>query len=251
MSDVLCVLFIFIKRYMDKNCNLFFFFLSLFLIVSCQTNQVHVSQTDHSVEIQKYISNKLREYQVDQIDIDYMAECKARIKTPARTYNISCGIFITHLQQLRLTVSHTLGGVVVMMYADNKIIQVLDRSEKKFYQVENNQGNRKRVPLLTSLSIIELQSIFWGRETTSTGNNLNFQMKNKRPYQARKIKKNQDIVVHFKKWFQSRNTWFPKVIEIEDIGQKISIKLVITEFSPGFVENLKISRIPEGYSKTL
>ncbi len=40
-------------------------------------------------------------------------------------------------------------------------------------------------------------------------------------------------------------------MEIEDVKRGISIKLVITKFSPGFIGGLEIKSIPEGYKVNL
>ena len=248
MSDVLCDHFISTKKYMGRILRISTLSILLLLIVSCRTSQVKTRQTDQSSFIQNYISRNLQGYQTDQIKIDYIATCKARIKTASNAYSGSCKIIVTHLQQLQLTVFHPLGGMIMKIYADDNIIQLLNRSEKRFYQIENNRKNRRKIPLLTSLRIIELQSVLWGRKTDLVKNNLIFLIKNQRPYQVIKKKQNHNLVIHYKRWLQSLNSWFPKTIEMEDLLQNISIKLVITEFSPGLAEKLKILSIPEGYS---
>ncbi|MBU3914772.1 DUF4292 domain-containing protein [bacterium] len=194
----------------------------------------------------------MKDYQVSEFEFDYTANCKARIKSKkADTYSGSCKIVVTHEKKFQLTVYYPVGGTLLAIYADEKIIQVLNRHERTFYQVENNKKNRKKIPMMTSFTIGELQSILWGRQLIRKGNDLQFLLKEKKPYEVHKKEGAYNTSILYKQWLKYEDFWFPKVMEIEDIKRGISIKLVITEFSPGFISGLEIKSIPEGYKVTL
>ncbi len=206
--------------------------------------------TSHFRPVSSDYLQKMETYQVQEFEFDYVANCKARIKSKsADTYSGSCTIVLTHEKKFKLTVYYPVGGMLMAVYADDKKIQVLNRHEKTFSQVENNRKNKRKIPMMTSFSIEELQSILWGRQLIKKENHLQFLFGDGKPYEVYKKEGIYKTSIQYRKWLEYEKFLFPKVIEIEDVKRGISIKLVITKLSPGFMDGLEIKSIPKGYEE--
>ncbi|MCP4750260.1 MAG: DUF3261 domain-containing protein [Proteobacteria bacterium] len=221
----------------------FLFVLVVLFINACRTPSVRVDNVLGS----RYFSEKFKDYRIENLELDYIARCRVRIKTPTESQSGSCRIVVTHAHQLQLTIFHPMGGTLVLVYMDDKTIQILNRSEKTYYRMENNKENRRRVPEVMNLRISELQTILWGREIKANRDQLTFHFKNRQPWQIRKTEGERQLIVSYEKWLQYEGAWFPKIFQVEDLQWKTSVKMAITEFSPGFAENLEIDNVPEDY----
>jgi len=218
------------------------------VLSACQTHQSGRTLFKDRKDIDGRV-RRLVDYKTKRVEIDYIANCKARIKTESRSRSGSCEIVATHLGQFRLLIHHPLAGTVFVLYADEEVIQLLDRVEREFWEVENNRSNRRKIPALMGLSIAELRAVLWGREIDAVTNSLRFQYKNGRPYRVESLKEGGGLRVVYKKWLNYKGLFFPKTIRIENSEIGLSVMLIITEFNPGMVENLKIEKIPVGYSR--
>lgn len=225
---------------MEKPCKLICLLVFFFQISACEMHHIRFEETTASRKIEDYHFEQLKEYQVKKIDLDYIANCKIRVKTSEDAYSGSCRVVLTHKKEFQLTIFHPMGGIMMLVYADNALIQIVDRSENEFHQLENNSQNRKRIPVITSLTFGELQSILWGREIDETRENLIFKFKKDKPWQVYKKAEGQHISVKFMKWLKYRNLFFPEIIQVMDKKENISIKIAMTKFTPGFAGNLKI-----------
>ncbi len=249
MSSELCAPIISTRKSMDKSFRLLLPFLIFFALQACQSAQFELGKTGMPGKIPSDYFAKMRDFQIDNIELDYIADCKARIKTAKESHSGSCRIVLTHDQQLRLTVNHPLGGMIMSFYVNKEIIQVLNRSEKTFYEMANNEINRRRVPAMMNLSLGSLQEVLWGRKIFANDSSLFFHFRNKKPHRVIKTGEHRQLTVLYKSWLQYERAWFPKLLLLEDQQQKTSIKLAITRFTPGFAGNIKIEKIPKDYRK--
>jgi len=217
-----------------------------FALFGCQIQQVSLRRQLSEREIDNYLKG-YNGYRVDHVDMDYIASCKIRIKTPEETVSGSCKITVSNVQQLRMEIFSPLGGMVMAVYMDEDLIQLLLRSQKTFYQMKNNDKNRRKRLKFVDLSVSELQEVLWGRKIDSNKTNLNFQLKDKKPFKIQDAGKSRGIDIYYKNWLDYRGVSFPKTIDIRDSNRKIFLKLVVTNLRLGYSEDLKISKIPPNY----
>ncbi len=96
--------------------------LSVF-ISACQTHSVDLSGKDEDSLLIESALEDFRNEKVDKIRIDYIVDCKVRLKTKEESQSGNCQIILTHDLEFLLTVLHPLGGVLLKVYTDNKILQ--------------------------------------------------------------------------------------------------------------------------------
>ncbi len=161
--------------------------------------------------------------------------------------NGACQLIITEDNRFKLTVSAPVGGTLLSVYQDDRIVQILNYHDRAFQQLENNQVNRSRVFEFVNLNVAELREIFWGREIVGDGNSLEFSYVRERPFQIRKEMQASDQLVTIKKWLSYRGIWIPKIIDFADPNREVYLKVVITSFDPARVHELKPLGIPQGF----
>jgi outer membrane lipoprotein LolB len=184
----------------------------------------------------------LKDFRVGGIDLDYIADCKVRIKTREKSYSGSCKIALTRNHELHLTVSHPLGGVLIELYADSTIIQINDYSEKRFIEINYREKKRINLPIIRDVSIIELQAILWGRVTPRASETLDFIFTGEKPAQLVKTGMEAELATVYKSWLQYQEIEFPRILEVSNSKEKTSVKLAITRFYPGVAGDLKLKK---------
>lgn len=239
----------YIKSYMGKTSRVLVLIFITFLLQNCRSLWLKTKKPDLPVVITAAHFTGFKDYLLDHVALDYIANCKVRIKTPVETLSGSCSIIVTHQRRLRLTVYSPLGGVLMAIYMDESLIQVLERSEKKFYQMKNTEANRSRILKVMNLTVAEFQEILWGRKIRTGKSQLEFEFNNQQPFRVKKRIKGGELIVVYQKWFKYMDVWFPKLLEIEDSFRHTSIKLAITKFTPGYANDIKIKNVPLDYQK--
>ena len=96
---------------------------------------------------------KMNDFEVDRINIDYIANCKARIKTPEKAFSGACSIILTHRLEFLLSVFHPLGGTIMKIYADKDIIQIKNYSDKSFETYSNSDKVKLEFPIIKDISL--------------------------------------------------------------------------------------------------
>jgi len=190
---------------------------------------------------------ELRFYQVAQLNLDYMAKCRIRIKAPTLDQNGSCQIVITYDNHFRITVFSPVGGTLLTVYQDNDLIQVLNYHDKTVLQLKNSAKNRDKAFEIVNLNVAEFRSIFWGREIDGENTQLDFFYESDQPVQIRKSMRQSEQLVTIKKWLSYQGAWFPKIIEFRDPMREVYLKVVVTSFSPGLTDKLVPMEVPEGF----
>ncbi len=184
---------------------------------------------------------QLGSFSVDDINIDYFAKCKARISNGGSKNSGACQIILTRNGEMQLTIMHPLGGTLLKVYADNQIVQVSDFSEKSFTTYPAKDIQQLEIPVFRNLSINELQAIMWGRLTDQVTGLLEYELKDKRPAFLYKKRNELDLIISYQKWQQKSNMLIPRIINMKNNYNGSSIKLVITEFKPDYLCNLKLT----------
>ncbi len=190
---------------------------------------------------------ELQSYQVAQVDLDYIAKCRIRIKAPTLDQNGSCQIVITHDNHFRITMFSPVGGALLTVYQDDDQIQVLNYHDKTFLQLKNNEKNRDKAFEIVNLNAAEFRSIFWGREIDAEDTQLDFFYERDKPAQIRKRRHQSEQLVTIKNWLQYQGAWFPKTIDFRDHMRAIYLKVVVTSFSPGLTDKLVPAKVPKGF----
>jgi|APSaa5957512622_1039677.scaffolds.fasta_scaffold47516_2 hypothetical protein len=235
------------KIFMPKIVNLTFLIVWL-AVASCQTQSIRPQTALTGQAIDNYLKG-LVGYELDRVQMDYMAGCKIRIITSEESISGSCKLTISRSKQFRMMLFSPLGGLEMAIYMDNDLIQLLLKSEKVFYQFPNNRKNREKRLQFVDLNVAEMQEVFWGRRIVDNKTQLEFQSADNKPSGIRAIAGNHHIEIKYKNWLDYRGAPFPKTITIEDAGRGLSIKLVITDLVLGYWENLKIKNIPPDYEQ--
>ena len=217
-------------------------------LVGCQTQFIRPQRVLIEQEINQYFKGLIG-YEVDQVQMDYAAVCKIRIKTSEETVSGSCNITVSHDRQFRMMLYSPLGGLEMAVYMDDELIQLLLKSEKVFYQFVNNERNRRKRLQFVDLDVAELQEVLWGRKINSNDTRLKFQYNDKKPVQINTAGKSQEVTIQYASWLNYRGVQFPRIININDSQRHISIKLVITELNFGFWEDLDIKQVPLDYER--
>ncbi len=217
------------------------------LLQSCSFQMEQTSALTNPRLISKEINGNLKAYKVNKINLDYIGHCKVRIKSNTENQSGSCHVIVSRFGAIKISLFSPIGGTVFVFYLDDKKIQALDQTEKIFYQLRNTPKNRQKVLAAMNFNITEFQAIIWGRETDGVRNRLKYTYDQGKPISVRSIGKNRALVVSYKKWLAYEKAWFPKLFLIEDTIKQVSIKMVITEFRPGYTTDLKIKKIPSGY----
>jgi len=129
-----------------------------------------------------------------------------------------------------------MGGVMIISYMDAKKIQYLNRTEKVFYQTENNPKNRKTMFMkVADLNVADFKEILWGRKITSLDNNIEFI----RTDQSVKAGNGKGIEVIYHKWQTVQQIQLPKLITIRNQINGSYIKIVVTKSFIGEISNDK------------
>ena len=217
-------------------------------LISCQLHQTSVRLDTSEQAVDDYL-RQLQPHQVDQVMLDYMADCKIRIKTPEEAVSGSCKITVTTSQQLKVEIYAPIGGLVMSLYMDREIIQLLIRSDKVLYQMKNTAENRKRRLQFVNLTVAQLQEVLWGRKITKNNTTLTFILKNGRPFKIENQEGDRLIAIQYSRWLDYRGVAFPKIMDIQDFGQNVSVKLVVTKLELGYAARLKINKIPPDYER--
>lgn len=217
------------------------------LLQSCSFQAGYSTKKLDPKEVLKEIKENLQGFKVSNINLDYIGRCKVQIKTKSENQSGSCQIIVTRFGAMKITLFSPIGGTVFTLYLDKEIIQALDQTQKVFYRLKNTQKNRLNVFAALNFDVREFQSIIWGRETDWAVSRLKYFYQGGQPVKVETIGNDRKIVVTYKTWLTYEGVRFPKIFIIEDKIRRISIKMVITEFKPGYVHDLKIKNIPSSY----
>ncbi len=217
------------------NCSL------VFICASCSILTPHQKCPEQDPALKTIALQKLENFLVSSIDIDYVAKCKARIVAGQKKFSGTCQLILTRNQELQLTILHPLGGTLLKLYADRRIIQVNDYSEKRYYELPANEIEKVDIPILKNLSIGELQAILWGRLIESKSGFLEYELEDNKVRKMFKRNSNLNLMISFTQWLNYKSMQFPRIIDMKNRKDGSSIKLVITEFDPGYVCNLSLS----------
>ena len=213
--------------------------LALFLLSACQSKTAKILISGLGTTGQSALS-ALLDFKVDRINVDYIADCKARIRTPEKAYSGSCSIILTHRLELLMSVLHPLGGLMMEIYVDKDVIQIKDYGAQRFESLVNSDKLKSDLPIFRDISLLELQAVLWGRVIKPVEESFKIKYKDKKPYQFHKQNPLNEIVVSYKRWLTYESLDFPKILEIKNRTKGTSLKLAITEFKPGYARNLKI-----------
>lgn len=207
----------------------------LLFVSSCSVQSpFRVSKAQDEITRQEAIK-KLNRFSVDTIDIDYISSCKARITTVQSSFSGSCQLILTRKKELQLTVLHSLGALLLKLYVDHQLIQVNDFTEKKSYRFDPDQKPHILVPIIADLTLDELQAILWGRITTVAGRSLEYEIEEDKPTRIVKVANGLQLEVVYRRWLEYNQQQFPALIEISNHTDGSSLKLAITHFEPGFI----------------
>ena len=179
----------------------------------------------------------LKGHAVGSIRFDFRSKCKIGIKS--RTVNRSgrCTILLTSDDRLRFVVEGPFGSAVLIGYMDSEVIQLLDRKEKSFSHVENNERNRSGAFAgLFDLKVEELKQVLWGRDIERRGDGLEFRFENRRPVSVRKYTDGQQLLITYPQWQEVLGIDMPRIVLMEDRQQDISVKIVLTQIVLGTVD---------------
>ncbi|MBT4286417.1 MAG: hypothetical protein HOD92_03705 [Deltaproteobacteria bacterium] len=201
----------------------------IFLFSGCMTTIVKKVEDASKLEY-------LKQMTVENIDLDYEIECKVKIVSETLNRSSKCGIIINKNNQLKFSIYHPMGGVMIISYMDAKKIQYLNRTEKVFYQTENNPKNRKTMFMkVADLNVADFKEILWGRKITSLDNNIEFI----RTDQSVKAGNGKGIEVIYHKWQTVQQIQLPKLITIRNQINGSYIKIVVTKSFIGEISNDK------------
>ncbi|MCP4295360.1 MAG: hypothetical protein GY786_07120 [Proteobacteria bacterium] len=220
----------------------FVILLSAFLLISgCQSNQSKPAVDSSQLQL-------INAYQLDRIDLDYLARCKIQIKSDLINQSSSCNIAITTSGEMKLTLHHPLAGEILVSYMNTQQIQILNRDDKVFFDLTNTEKSRSRFPEIPNFTVPELFQVMWGRELNQLDSQLVFSFDDQaRPMSVAKKDGKNDLLVHYKKWKQFNNISIPRLLTVNDKRNKTRIKIAIIEFTPGRAVDLKFVQIPEDY----
>ena len=245
MLSASCAPITFIRCYMTKKSILLILLIAVVPLAGCQQQRVRIATIKDESFVRTFAA--LQSYQVSQIDLDYSAKCRIRIKTPTLDENGVCQIVITRDNHFSITVFSPVGGTLLMVYQDEVQIQVLNYHDKTYLQLKNSEKNRDKAFEIVNLNVAEFRSIFWGREIDEEDTRLRFRYKGEKPVQIRKPTRHSDQLVTIKKWLSYQGAWFPRTIEFEDRRRQIFLKVVITSFAPGLTDKLVPAEGPENF----
>lgn len=222
----------------NNKRHIFWLILLFFSSCSTLTTQEECIQPNESVRMAAL--NRIKPFKTDRIEIDYIAKCKARIRGAEKSYSGSCQIILTKDLQMLLTILNPLGGTIIKIYANQDKIQVNDFVEKEFYELPASHKKELNIPIVDSVSLAELQSVFWGRLTDLTANGIEYELEKGRPVKLFKKDAETNLVVHYTKWLDYEDSWFPKRINISNKLDGSSLIVAITQFEPGYSCNLQM-----------
>lgn len=226
------------KLSMERVIKWVLAFLTLVPLLSCGISEPEFPPTTNTAELIRREISALKEYRIDSIGIDYIVECKARIKTSEDTYSGNCQIILTRNLQFKLTISSPLGGTLIQIYADRNIIQVNNVSKESFYEKKNTPENRSGIPILEDMTLEELQAVLWGRITGKVEDSVSFSFSEDKPLNAIKRTRGNRVDILFKRWLTYEEVEFPKLIDINEQNGGLSVRLVVTNFMPGYVSDI-------------
>ncbi|MBU2512460.1 hypothetical protein KJ966_14085 [bacterium] len=229
---------------MDRLFRLFVILASLILIVSaCQTHKVELTGEDENSKRFKVAFEDLKNERVETIKVDYIVDCKVRLKTLEESQSGNCQIVLTHDLKFLLTIIHPMGGVLIKIYADDKILQVKDFSKMSYREYELSKKSKMNLPLIKDFSLLELQTVLWGRILVPVEKSLKYELdENKQIRRITKPEKDKSLEVGYNGWLTYKGSQFPRILIINNQKSGSSIKLAITQFQPGFAKNLKIDK---------
>ncbi len=214
---------------------------TLLLISGCQSNQSKPVADSSQLQL-------INSYQLDRIDLDYLARCKIQIKSSIINQSSSCNIAITTSGEMKLTLHHPLAGEILVSYMNAQQIQILNRDDKIFFDLGNTEKSRSRFPEIPNFTVPELFQVMWGRRLKQLESQLVFSFDDQaRPMNVAKKDGKNDILVHYKKWRQFNNISIPLLLTVYDKMNKTRINIAITYFTPGRAVDLKFAPIPADY----
>ncbi len=217
--------------------------IALIMVSGCQIQRHEIEPNTKPTPDKTSALRALKSFEVDVIGLDYIADCKARIKTRDKSYSGSCSLILTRNHELKLMISHPLGGTLLELYADKYIVQMNDYSEREYFEFEYGERKRIDLPIIRSLSIVELQSVLWGRLTEKSGETLKFEFHNDKPSRMVKSSGAESLSAVYKSWLTHRDLIFPKILEVSNSKAGTSAKLAIINFQPGFAGELKLKKL--------
>ncbi len=213
----------------------------LLLVTSCSLVSPPVKCTIPDPAVKSAAIKQMESFAVDTIEIDYFAKCKARIVNGDTKNSGACRIILTRNNEMQLTILHPLGGTLLEVYADESIIQVNDYSTKRYIVYPAGEIDKLDIPIFRNLSIHELQAILWGRITGKVTGFLEYELEDKKPKYLYKKGSELDLVITYQKWQQKNSVLVPRIINMKNNYDGSSIKLVITDFKPDYLCNLKLT----------
>jgi len=216
-------------------------------LIGCRTIQPEQAKPAHDPVEQAIAA--LETYWIERLDLDYGADCRIRVKTPAMDENGSCRIVITRDNRILLTVHSPMAGTILTVYQDQEQIQLLNYHEKTALLLNSSDRNRYRVLETMNFSGAEFRSIFWGREIASDATGLLFGYKNERPVQIRKTSGRYEQVATIQKWLTYQGVAFPSIISFDDDARKVHLKVVVTRFKPGVSYLINPLPVPDGFTR--
>jgi hypothetical protein len=190
----------------------------------------------------------LKSYQIESLNLDYIARCKIRIKSKNNHQSSSCNLIVTARGELKLTLHHPLTGEIMVIYMNGKKMQIVDHDQKIFYDYRNTEESRVKFPEIPNFKVLELFEIMWGRKIKLIKSRLIFNFTTQgRPLEAAKKDHSSHLLVSFKKWREFAGIDIPQILILNDYRSKVQIKLAITEFTPGRAGELQFANIPANY----
>lgn len=212
----------------------------IFLLVSCSSNKIEFKNLN--------LADNYENYRLDKIEYDYQADCKFLIKKNSHKQTGKCNLTLSADNKLRLSFLEPFGSVVLDLYIDKDIIQVINRYDKNYLISKNTKANREKY-LGVDLKMEELGAVLWGREIIKTTDKLLFSYKSKRPNTVVKREGENLVKVRYSKWLSYKNFPFPKQIFINDYLRKTSLIFAMLRVRIGEASGMEPLNIPDGYHK--
>lgn len=213
----------------------------LLMVTSCSLMSPATKCTAPDPAAKTAAIKKLESFAIDTIEIDYFAKCKARIVNGETKNSGACRIMLTRNQEMQLIILHPLGGTLLEVYADKRIVQVNDYSAKSYFTYPAGEIDKLDIPIFRNLSINELQAIMWGRITDGMTGLLEYELEGRKPKYLYKKGRELDLVITYQKWQEKNNVLIPRIINMKNRYDGSSIKLVVTDFKPDYLCNLKLT----------
>ena len=182
------------------------------LIISC------------SYQLQVNTDKSYKKYYLDSLNEQLYLQGKIVIKNKGRQFSGTAELVFDEKFSY-LVFKDSFFNPVLFFYMDKNKIKV--KQKQKVQQFINNAETKKKY-LNLNLTIAELQSIFWGRQTKQT-KDLKFLFADKIPITVLKQKDNSIIKVDYLKWQNYTKIALPTQIVITSKESDIEIKFFIRE----------------------